>query len=315
MPDILADFLVRRPEGYYCRYGDFYIDALEPVRIDVVSHAHGDHATKGHAQIIATEATAAFMQYRYSKQPLNTFLVKRFEESFNIAEVVLTFIPAGHILGSAQILMEYKGIRYLYTGDYKIDSDPTCEPVHIVKADVLITESTFANPEVSHPDAVAEILKLKDRPFNILLGCYALGKAQRITALLNQHCPERHVLVHHNILPFHRIYDQLGNFPMKYEPYNRQVMKQGEPDKVYLVPPMTFNSYFRATKVQRAFASGWKRLQQHNDIELYISDHVDWQDILDYVDQVQPLQIWTIHGDGRLLKEYYGTNLDVRDIL
>ncbi|MGJ1318446.1 exonuclease [Sphingobacterium spiritivorum] len=315
MPDILADFLVRRPEGYYCRYGDFYIDALEPVRIDVVSHAHGDHATKGHAQIIATEATAAFMQYRYSKQPLHTFVVKRFEESFNIAEVVLTFIPAGHILGSAQILMEYKGVRYLYTGDYKVDVDLTCEPIHIVKADVLITESTFANPEVSHPDAVAEILKLKDRPFNILLGCYALGKAQRITALLNQHCPERHVLVHHNILPFHRIYDQLGNFPMKYESYNRQVMKHGEPDKVYLVPPMTFNSYFRATKVQRAFASGWKRLQQHNDIELYISDHVDWQDILDYVDQVQPRQIWTIHGDGRLLKEYYGTNLDVRDIL
>ncbi|KAF5306522.1 hypothetical protein FQR65_LT18549 [Abscondita terminalis] len=80
---------VRRPEGYYCRYGDFYIDALEPVRVDVVSHAHADHATKGHAQIIATEARVAFMQFRYSKQPLNTFLVKRFlKKSFNIAEVV-----------------------------------------------------------------------------------------------------------------------------------------------------------------------------------------------------------------------------------
>jgi len=287
---------------------------MQPVRVDVVSHAHGDHASNGHGKIYGTAATLAFMQHRYTKQPIATFARKAFNESFTLGEVLLTFVAAGHILGSAQILMQYKGVRYLYTGDYKMDIDPTCEPLEVVKADVLITESTFAHPDTQHPDAVGEILKLKDRPSNILLGCYALGKAQRITALLNEYCPERRVLVHHNIMPFHRIYDKLGTHPLKYEPYNRQVMKQGDPDKVYLVPPMTFNNYSRATKVLRAFASGWKRLQQHNDIELYISDHVDWQDIVDYVKKVDPTQIWTIHGDGRHLSTHYDGKMEVRDI-
>ncbi|WP_270090034.1 MBL fold metallo-hydrolase RNA specificity domain-containing protein [Sphingobacterium sp. SYP-B4668] len=314
MSEILADFLVRKPEGYYCRYGDFYVDAMQPVRVNVVSHAHGDHASNGHGKIYGTAATIAFMQHRYTKQPLSTFEMIGFNQSFILGEVMLTFIAAGHILGSAQILMEYRGIRYLYTGDYKMDEDPTCEPLMVVQADVLITESTFAHPDTQHPNAVDEILKLKNRPSNILLGCYALGKAQRITALLNEYCPERRVLVHHNITPFHRIYDKLGFAPLTYEPYNRQAMKQGEPNKVYLVPPMTFNNYFRATKVLRAFASGWKRLQQHNDIALYISDHVDWEDIVGYVAKVKPKQIWTIHGEGRHLKEYYTGQMEVRDI-
>jgi len=92
-------------------------------------------------------------------------------------------------------------------------------------------------------------------------------------------------------------------------------MKQGEQNKVYLVPPMTFNSYFRATKVLRAFASGWKRLQAQNDIELYISDHVDWNDILQYIKMVNPKEVWTLHGDGTILKSYFKEKLIVRDVL
>lgn len=314
MSIILSDFLVRKPEGYYCRYGDFFIDAGSPVAHNVVSHAHGDHASSGHDYVYCTNGTALFMSYRYKQNRKDSYRVKLFNGTFKIGPVEITFLPAGHILGSAQILMEYKGVRYLYTGDYKLQPDETCEPIELQQADVLITESTFANPEIIHPDPIAEIKKLEGHASNILLGTYVLGKAQRVTDLINRYCPERRVLVHSGILPYHRLYDEHGLKKMSYEPYNRREMKQGEQNKVYLVPPMTFNSYFRATKVLRAFASGWKRLQAQNDIELYISDHVDWNDILHYIKLVAPREVWTLHGDGTILKSYFGEQLTVRDV-
>lgn len=312
---ILSDFLVRKPEGYYCRYGDFFIDAGSPVVHNVVSHAHGDHASSGHDYVYCTNGTALFMSYRYKQNRKDSYQINLFNVVFKVGAVEITFLPAGHILGSAQILMEYKGVRYLYTGDYKLQADETCEVIEVQQADVLITESTFANPEIIHPDPIREIQKLDGHASNILLGTYVLGKAQRITDLINRYCSDRRVLVHSGILPYHRLYDEHGLKKMTYEPYNRREMKQGEQNKVYLVPPMTFNSYFRATKVLRAFASGWKRLQAQNDIELYISDHVDWNDILHYIKMVAPQEVWTLHGDGTILKSYFGDSLMVRDVL
>lgn len=312
--NILADFLVKTSLGYYCRYGNFYVDAMAPVAANVISHAHGDHATAGHKAMWATEPTFAFMRNKFSKLPEDTMHTVPFGTSFSLGAVTVTFYAAGHILGSAQILMTYQGVRYLYTGDYKLQADPTCEPIEMVAADVLITESTFANPAVKHPDPVTEILKLKDRHSNIMLGCYTLGKSQRITALINQHLPELEVLVHHKMHPVHKLYDQLGPQKLRYTLYNRKAMKEGATNKVYLVPPLTFNSYFKAKNVLKAFASGWARLQQQNDIELYISDHVDWLDILSYVNHVKPREIWTVHGDGKPLQAHFEGTLLVRDI-
>lgn len=310
---IIEDFLVKRDKGYYCPYGDFYIDPLYPVKHAVVSHAHGDHASPGHKNIYCTVGTAAIMQLRYPKQPLESYQKKDFSEFFQINGVDIYFIPAGHILGSAQILMIYKGVRYLYTGDYKLQEDSTCEPIKFVEAEVLITETTFANPNTKHPDPIAEIMKL-DVKSNILLGCYALGKAQRITALLNQHLPEKEVLLHYQIMPIHRIYDQFIDFPMKYDLYNRKSMKEAGDNKVYLVPPLTFNSYRRAKNVLKVFASGWERLQAQNDISLYLSDHVDWGDILFFIEKVKPKAIWTLHGDGRALHAHFAEEIAIRDI-
>lgn len=310
---IIEDFLVKRDKGYYCSYGDFYIDPLYPVKHSVVSHAHGDHASPGHRNIYCTSGTAAIMQYRYPKQPLDSYHIKGFSEFFQINGVDIYLYPAGHILGSAQIMMIYKGVRYLYTGDYKLQEDRTCEPIQIVEAEVLITETTFANPETKHPDPVSEIMKLDVRS-NILLGCYSLGKAQRITALLNEHLPQKEVLLHYQIMPIHRIYNKFIDVPLKYEQYNRKSMKEAGDNKIYLVPPLTFNSYRRAKNVLKAFASGWERLQAQNDISLFLSDHVDWNDILYFVGKVKPKAIWTLHGDGRALHAYFSENIAIRDI-
>lgn len=311
---ILSDFLVRKGQAYYCRYGDFYIDPLYSVRHAVVSHAHGDHASSGHGAIYSSPFTARFMQYRFPKQPENTYRTVDFFQSFTLNGVEVRLIPAGHILGSAQILMCFRGVRYLYTGDFKMQADETCEPLEIVKADVLITETTFANPDIRHPDPIAEIRKLNDVRSNIMLGSYVLGKSQRITALINAHCVDRVVLVHHRIAPVHRLYDLYGDAPLDYRIYNRKDMKDGKPNKVYLVPPMAFNSYFRAKNVARVFASGWERLQRNNDLSLYISDHVDWSELITFIAQVAPQEIWTIHGDGRFLKAHFQGALDVRDV-
>lgn len=313
MPEIHSDFLVETKLGYYCSYGDFYVDPQYPVEKAVISHAHGDHAVPGHKSIFCTLGTSLFMKHRFTKQPDKSYSTVDYHVPIFFGKVKVSFIPAGHILGSAQILMEYEGVRYLYTGDYKLQSDNTCEPIEFVQADVLITETTFANPEIIHPDPVEEIKKLSSTSMNIMLGCYALGKAQRITQLVNEYCPEKVIYTHHNITPIHRLYNDNGFIKLKYEAYNRKALKDGE-NKIYLVPPMTFNNYFRAKNVVKVFASGWKRLQQHNDMTLYISDHIDWNDLLAYIAKVNPREVWTVHGEGGMLKQYYGDKLIVRDL-
>ena len=309
---IINDFLILDEIGLYCGTGNFYLDPQQPVSRAVISHAHGDHAVRGNETVYCTEATAQIMELRYKKNAGLKFNIYSFDESFYIEGVKISFIPAGHILGSAQILLEYKDIRYLYTGDYKLQADPTCEPIEFAEADVLITETTFADPLVQHPNPVSEIQKLNSSMHNVLLGAYALGKAQRLISLITENCPDRKVLIHFGILPINKLYEKFGFKPGVYEPYNRKLMKQPGMGYVYIVPPMTFDSYFRAKGVMRAFASGWKQLQRHNDFELLISDHVDWNDILKMIGMVKPREIWTIHGDGKHLKQYFENRLPIK---
>lgn len=101
---------------------------------------------------------------------------------------------------------------------------------------------------------------------------------------------------------------KLGNYKM----YDRKVMKNHHENQVYIVPPMVFHSYHKAINVVRAFASGWKNLQQQNGISLYISDHADWDAILETIEKVKPKQVWTLHGDGKQLKDYFKEKLEVK---
>ncbi|MCX2480127.1 exonuclease [Pedobacter sp. MC2016-15] len=309
---ILEDFLVPTKIGLFCAYGGFYLDPKEIVKDAVISHAHGDHAVGGNINVYCTEATSLFMKQRYKKFAGGEFHVYSFHQGFVLNEVRISFVPAGHMLGSALVLMEYQGIKYLYTGDYKLQPDDTCEPIEFVKADVLITETTFADPETSHPDAVEEILKLNSTQSNIMLGAYALGKSQRLIRLISDHCPEKRILVHHSILPFVKIYESLGIDMGKYEVYDRKVMKANLTGMIYLVPPLVYRSYIKAVNVIRVFATGWKHLQNNNELQLYISDHVDWKDIILTIEQVSPSQVWTTHGSGKQLKEHFQNILDVK---
>ncbi len=308
---ILDDFVCFDGKGLYCRYGDFYIDPQQPVKKAIISHAHADHAISGNGEVHCTEATAAFMKLRYGKNSAKEFIIPTYHQLFNVGGVHITFIPAGHILGSAQILLEYQNVRYLYTGDYKLQADATCEPIEWVKTDVLITESTFANPDIIHPNPIAEIEKLNDIKSNILLGAYGLGKSQRLIKLITEYAPQKTVLVHHRIMPLNTVYEKMGYSPGKYQLYSRKLMKSQQ-EYVYIVPPFTFDSYINAVGVKRLFASGWKNLQVNQNDTLFISDHADWNDILEMIKQTQPQQVWTLHGNGNYLKKHFGDIIFVK---
>jgi putative mRNA 3-end processing factor len=312
MSNIQQNFIILTKTGLYCEQGNFYLDPQEPVINAVISHAHADHAVSGNQNVYCTKATQLFMQTRYKNFAAANFNVKTYQEIFQINDVKISFYPAGHILGSAMVLLEYNGTRYLYTGDYKLEADETCEAVELCQADVLITETTFANPEVNHPDASEEIEKLNRVKANIMLGAYALGKSQRLVRLINDRCPEKKILVHHGIMPFMHIYEQMGINLGQYQVYDRKLMKQNLEGYVYVVPPMVFNSHMKAINVVRAFATGWKYLQQGNGLHLYVSDHVDWKAIIETIERVQPQEVWTLHGDGKLLKAHFQDRLTVK---
>ena len=120
------------------------------------------------------------------------------------------------------------------------------------------------------------------------------------------------MLVHYSIYPIHQLYQNEGIDLGKYQHYDRKIMKAQTKHQVYLVPPLTFNSYQKVTNAVKIFASGWENLQKGNDQSLYISDHVDWNDILTTIKEVEPKQVWTIHGDGNALKSYFRDDLNVK---
>ncbi len=309
---IKDDFLIKTTNGLYCKYGDFYLDPALPVNNAVISHAHGDHAKPGNQNIYCTAFTEDVMRLRFKKKAGDSFYILPYHQPFNLGAVKLSFIPAGHILGSAMVKMEYLDTVYLFTGDFKLQKDESCEPVEFCKADVLITETTFANPETKHPNPEKEIEKLNGISTNILLGVYGLGKAQRLTKLINQICPQKTIHLHYSIFPVHQLYQKRGIDLGAFQHYDRKAFKQTPLDQVYMVPPLTFNSYGRALGVVKMFASGWKNLQYGNDESLYISDHVDWDDILQTIKEVEPKEVWTIHGDGEQLKTYFSDSLTVK---
>lgn len=309
---IREDFLVKTTNGLYCKYGDFYLDPQLPVKNAVISHAHGDHAKPDNHNIYCTAFTQDVMRLRFKKKAGSSFNIFAYHQPFSLGAVNLSFIPAGHILGSAMVKMEYLGITYLFTGDFKLQKDESCEAVEFCKADVLITETTFANPETEHPNPDEEIEKLNGISSNLLLGVYGLGKAQRLTKLINQICPQKTIHLHYSIFPIHQLYQKHGVDLGKFKHYDRKELKQNPQNQVYMVPPLTFNSYVNAVGVVKMFASGWKNLQYGNDDTLFISDHADWNDILQTIKEVGSTQVWTIHGDGSKLKAYFSASLNVK---
>lgn len=185
------DWLHPTPQGLYCPPGDFYIDPVKPVARALITHGHADHARPGHGSVLATQQTLDIMALRYGAAHAESTQDIAYGTEQSIGDVSVSFHPAGHVLGSAQIAVNHKGKRIVASGDYKRADDPTCLPFEPVPCDVFITEATFALPVFRHPDDRQEIQKLLASVAQFperahLVGAYALGKAQRVIALLRE---------------------------------------------------------------------------------------------------------------------------------
>jgi putative mRNA 3-end processing factor len=302
---IQDDFIIYTKNGLYCKPGNFFIDPIKPVHKAIITHAHADHAVRGHAEVFCTQPTADVMKERYSHQAGKKFNLLHSKSCFHIMNVKINFLPAGHILGSVQVLMEYESTKYLYTGDFKLQADNTCECYEYTEADVLITESTFAEPGKSHPKTKTEIEKLNlISDAGIIIGSYSLGKAQRLTQLISEMCPQKEIFIHHKIYPFHKIYESHKINLGRWKPYSSRLFKQLK-QCVYIVPPSVLSSFRGRKDYYTAFATGWDHLQNGYHLKLNISDHADWNDLLNVIKKTKPVKILTLHGDGRSLKKHF----------
>ncbi len=305
-----ADELLYPTEaGLYCPAGDFHVDPVRPVPRALVTHGHADHARPGHGSVLATARTLAIMGIRYGADHAAATQAAAWGEEIAIGGARVSFHPAGHVLGSAQILIETGGLRFCVTGDYKRGPDPASEPYEPVPCDVLITEATFGLPVFRHPDPAAETEKLlaslaqfPDRAH--LVGVYALGKAQRVIRLLRAVGYDREISIHGALTTLCDYYEAEGVALGPLAPATvARGKKGGFAGAVVLGPP----SAFAGTWARRfpdpvvSFASGWMQVrartkQRGVELPLVISDHCDWGELTATISELTPQEVWVTHG-------------------
>ena len=294
------------PHGIHVRPADCWIDPSKPVERALVTHGHADHARGGHGQTVATPETLAIMELRYATRDGAT-PVSYGETMVLKGGVEATFIPAGHVLGSAQILLEHAGERVIVTGDYKRRADPTCPPFEVTACDIFITEATFGLPVFTHPPIAEEMARLTDaleaHPERcVLVGAYALGKAQRVLAELRAAGHRDPIYLHGALEKMCRLYEEfgvdLGDLRMVSD-HSKDDMRGA----VVMCPPSALNDRWsrRLPDPITAMASGWMRVRQRArqrnvELPLVISDHADWGELTRTIEEVNPAETWITHG-------------------
>lgn len=300
------DWLCPTPQGLYCAPGRFYIDPPHAVERAVITHGHSDHARFGHTHVMATAETIEVMKIRLGPQCAGSFQAAALSEANEIDGVTVTLRPAGHILGSAQIVIDYRGSRAVVSGDYKRSPDPTCAPFELVPCDLFVTEATFGLPVFRHEKAENEIARLlaSVRRFperTHLVGVYGLGKCQRIIKVLRQAGYDRPIWLHGALKSMCDLYvrlgQDLGDLRLVADAQDRL------PGEIVLSPPSAAREVWsrRLTEPVVAFASGWMRVrgrarQRGVELPLVISDHCDWPELLTTIRETGAGTIWVTHG-------------------
>jgi putative mRNA 3-end processing factor len=296
------------PAGLFCEPGGFFIDPVRAVDRAVVSHGHSDHARPGHAHVLATRETLAIMTARMGEDRAGlTQQALRYGEPLTVNGVRLWLRPAGHVLGSAQVCMEWQGCRAVVSGDYKRHADPTAAGFEPERCDVFVTEATFALPVFRHPPAEAELAKLlrsaalfPERTH--VVGCYSLGKCQRLIAMLRRAGWDRPIHLHGAHVALCRTYEDLG-VPLGPLRVATVAKKEDLKGAIVLAPPSAVADRWarRLNEPIPAVASGWMRVRQRAkqggvELPLVISDHADWDELLATAEEVQAPEIWVTHG-------------------
>ena len=312
----LGSWIESHPEGIYVRPADAWIDPSQPKARAWVTHGHADHARGGHGAVLATPETLAIMATRYGPQAGQGIA---YDETIRVGDVDVRFVPAGHVLGSAQIVMEHKCERVVVSGDYKRRPDPPCPCFVPVPCDVFVTEATFGLPVFRHPDTGSEIDRLLHRLHSdpercVLVGAYALGKAQRIITELRQRGHHDSIYFHGAVERLCRLYEELGVALGDLRPATGAA-KDELKGKIVIAPPSALNDRWsrRLPDPVTAMASGWMRIRQRArqrnvELPLIISDHADWDELTATIRELAPREVWITHGREEALKHWCMTH-------
>jgi putative mRNA 3-end processing factor len=292
--------------GLYCEQGDFYIDPWRPVARAVVTHAHGDHARRGSHKYLAAEPGRHVLWARLGNEAVIKTLP--YGETLTLNGVKLSFHPAGHVLGSAQVRVEYQGEVWVVSGDYKIEADPTCTPFEVIPCHTFITEATFGLPIYRWPDPAEVFAQIHDwwrgnqsAGKASLLFAYSLGKAQRLLAGLDTSIGP--VYVHGAIAQVNERYRQSG-VALPTAAYVGDLPKNTNWSQALILAPTSAQAtpwLKRFGPLSTGFASGWMRVRGQRrrrsiDRGFVLSDHVDWPGLMHTVQATGAERVLVTHG-------------------
>jgi putative mRNA 3-end processing factor len=312
------DILTPQPAGLFCKAGNFHIDPVRRVQRALITHGHSDHARPGHGAVLATQETLDMMRLRYGEKFAGTTQAVRYGEEIVLDGVRVTFHPAGHVLGSAQIAVSHGGGRIVASGDYKDAPDPTCAGFEVVPCDVFITEATFGLPVFRHGDAAGEIAKLLQSVTLFperahLVGAYSLGKAQRVIALIRQAGYDEPIYLHGAMEKITRYYQSRG-IDLGELRLVKGMKKADLAGTITLAPPTATTDVWtrRFPDPVTAFASGWMRVrargrQKGVELPLVISDHADWDGLCATINATGAGEVWVTHGQEDALVHWCTT--------
>ena len=280
----------------------------------LITHAHADHARPGCGEYWAIGRSAAVLRQRLGQKiTLNSV---NYGDEHRIGDACVSFHSAGHVLGSAQIRLQASGETWLVSGDYKRDTDPSCDPFSVVSTDVLISEATFGLPIYRWPagqQVAADVLRWwREAPERAsLLFCYAFGKAQRLLAELHQLGVSDTVLLHGAMVPITQAYRDEGIAMVPTEPLSSLPRNADLSGRLVLAPPSAHRSPWmkRFKAPQTGFASGWMavrgaRRRRGYERGFVLSDHADWPGLLQTVRQSGAQQVYVTHGQCDVLARY-----------
>ena len=307
------DVLQCTKRGLFCAAGDFYIDPWRPVARAAITHGHADHARPGMGAYLCTQVAAPVMRHRLGDIAVQTC---RFGETVEIGEARVSFHPAGHVPGSAQIRVEVGGEVWVVSGDYKLEADGLSEAFEPVPCHTFITESTFGlpvfrwRPQSEIADQIAAWWRdCAAQGQTAFLGCYALGKAQRLLRLLNP--GQGPILCHGAIEATNAILrGQRIALPDTIHA-SADLDRSAYTGAIVLAPPSALGSAWarKFGRQQTAFASGWMALRgirrrRAGDRGFVISDHADWPGLLGIVEASGARSIGVTHGSSEPLARY-----------
>ena len=307
--------LTETAAGLYCEAGDFYLDPWQGVPRALITHAHGDHARSGSAAYLCATDCAPLLRRRFGPEPTVESLP--YGQPITFGRVRVSFHPAGHILGSAQIRLDGPGGVWVLSGDYKRAADPTCPPFEPVRCDTFITESTFGLPIYRWDAAevvIAEMLAWwelnRARNLTSVVFCYTLGKAQRLLAELAR-VTDRPVFVHGMLTEMIEAYRERGIEMLPTRPLIEQPRGASFAGELVLAPLSARGTPWmrRLGDISDAFVSGLMRVrgvrrQRAFDRGFVLSDHADWQQILLTISETGAARVLASHGHAEPLARY-----------